>query len=147
MKCIIVCSRDSKGLSIQLPKNNIKKLHLDINPKAVEVYNSKITAIDSYDNALIFYNGKEYIKKIIGGFPIDFKVVGNIAYILCNESNNIIVFDFLKEQIREILPCGLNPQSMEVDGYFCFVITEMDKKLLKIDLRISSIIKEIKLDG
>ena len=69
-------------------------------------YDGSVSVVDLRDNSIkSFY---------LGRYCRDICAQGNHLYIICGDSNNIVNFDLIKEEIVEIIPCGDSPHSIDI---------------------------------
>ncbi|MBU3185416.1 YncE family protein [Clostridium estertheticum] len=124
MRNLYVCSTSSDCISkvnldlfieeekIYLDKQNLKR----IGPHGIYVYENKILTANSYDNSISIVNTYNYEIEsyFIGMHCNDLSVYDNKAYVICGDSDDIIVFDLEKKNIVEAIPCGNSPHSIYI---------------------------------
>lgn len=121
-----------------------------IGPHGICEYNDKIITANSYSNNISIIDtnqGREESKHFIGMHCNDVVVYENNAYIICGESNNVVVFDLIKNKISEEIPCGNLPHSIVVNkekGILLVSNMENDSLTL-IDCHNSEEVKSIKV--
>ena len=89
-----------------------------IGPHGICEYHDKIITANSYSNNISVIDtkqGREESKHFIGMHCNDVIVYDNNAYIICGESNNVVVFDLIKNKISEEIPCGNLPHSIAIN--------------------------------
>ena len=124
MRNLYVCSTSSDCISkvnldlfieeekIYLDNQNLKR----IGPHGIYVYRNKILTANSYDNSISIVNTYNYEIEsyFIGMHCNDLSVYDNKAYVICGDSDDIIVFDLEKKNIVEAIPCGNSPHSIYI---------------------------------
>jgi len=97
---------------IYLDKKNLKK----IGPHGIYAYKNKIITANNYDNSIsmVDINNYETESYFIGIHCNDLSVYDNKAYVICGDSDDIIVFDLEKKTIVEAIPCGNLPHSIYI---------------------------------
>jgi YVTN family beta-propeller protein len=97
---------------IYLNKKNLKK----IGPHGIYVHNNKLLTANCYDNSISVINvdNSETESYFIGMHCNDLSVYDNKAYVICGDSDDIIVFDLEKKDIVEVIPCGNLPHSIYI---------------------------------
>ncbi len=99
---------------IKLGANSIDR----IGPHGILVYKDKLLVVNNYSNSLSTVNtiiNEEIEHQYIGANCNDISVFNNNAYIVCGESNSIIVFDLISKKIVEQIPCENLPHSISFD--------------------------------
>ncbi|MBX4259301.1 YncE family protein [Clostridium estertheticum] len=157
MRNLYVCSTSSDCISkvnldlfieeekIYLDKQNLKR----IGPHGIYVYENKILTANSYDNSISIVNTYNYEIEsyFIGMHCNDLSVYDNKAYVICGDSDDIIVFDLEKKSIVEAIPCGNSPHSI----YICkkkdlIIVANMNSdSITLIDCAQNGNIKEIRV--
>ncbi|MBX4268184.1 YncE family protein [Clostridium estertheticum] len=157
MRNLYVCSTSSDCISkvnldlfieeekIYLDKHNLKR----IGPHGIYVYENKILTANSYDNSISIVNTYNYEIEsyFIGMHCNDLSVYDNKAYVICGDSDDIIVFDLEKKNIVEAIPCGNSPHSI----YICkkkdlIIVANMNSdSITLIDCAQNGNIKEIRV--
>ncbi|MBU3156074.1 YncE family protein [Clostridium estertheticum] len=157
MRNLYVCSTSSDCISkvnldlfieeekIYLDKQNLKR----IGPHGIYVYENKILTANSYDNSISIVNTYNYEIEsyFIGMHCNDLSVYDNKAYVICGDSDDIIVFDLEKKNIVEAIPCGNSPHSI----YICkkkelIIVANMNSdSITLIDCAQNGNIKEIRV--
>ncbi len=104
----------------------IKKIHLKsenltykIGPHGICTRNNKLITANNYSNSISIINLKTDINEnnyYIGSNCNDIVTLGNKAYIICGDSNSLIVFDFNLKKIVEQIPCGNLPHSIYLNA-------------------------------
>ena len=124
MRKLYVCNTSSDCISkvnldlfieeekIYLDKKNLKR----IGPHGIYVYKNKILTANSYDNSIsmVDIDNCETESYFIGMHCNDLSVYDNKAYVICGDSDDIIVFDLEKKTILEVIPCGNSPHSIYI---------------------------------
>ena len=104
----------SEMCKITLGENDLVKM----GPHGLIEFENKLLVVNNYSNSLSIVstvNDKELDNEYIGVHCNDVSVYNNDAYIVCGESNCIIVFDLIGRRIVEQIPCGNLPHSITFD--------------------------------
>lgn len=123
MKYLYVCNTSTDTISkvkiddmVEICKITIGKKNIERNgPHGLLAYNNKLLVVNNYSNSLSIIctdKDEEIDNQYIGAHCNDISVYENNAYIVCGESNSIIVFDLYKKKIIEQIPCGNSPHSI-----------------------------------
>ncbi|MGH4118563.1 YncE family protein [Clostridium sp.] len=124
MRKLYVCNTSSDCISkvnldlfieeekIYLGKDSLKR----IGPHGIYIHENKIITANSYDNSISMVNINSYETEsyFIGMHCNDLSVYDNKVYVLCGDSDDIIVFDLAKNHIVEAIPCGNLPHSIYI---------------------------------
>ncbi|MBU3112028.1 YncE family protein [Clostridium lacusfryxellense] len=124
MRKLYVCSTSSDCISkvnldlfveeekIYLDKVNLKR----VGPHGICGYKNKILTANSYGNSISLVDIKNYETEsyFIGMHCNDLSVDDNKVYVICGDSDDIIVFDLEKKTIVEAIPCGNSPHSIYI---------------------------------
>ena len=157
MRNLYVCSTSSDCISkinlnllveeekIYLNNKNLKR----IGPHGIYVYKDKLVTANSYDNSIsmVNINNSETESYFIGMHCNDLSVYNDKAYVICGDSDDIIVFDLEIKNIIEAIPCGNSPHSI----YICkknnlIVVANMNSDSITIvDCAINGNIKNIRV--
>lgn len=130
---------------IYLDKDNQRK----IGPHGIYVYKDKLLTANSYDNSISMVNIDNYETEsyFVGMHCNDLSVYDNKAYVICGDSDDIIVFDLEKKSIVEAIPCGNLPHSI----YICkkknlIIVANMNSDSITIiDCALNGAIKNIRV--
>lgn len=120
---LFVCNTSSDNIAIVSLENfkmeNQISLSNDIRnrvgPHGICLYKSELLVANNYSNSICRIGVKE--NKMLDNFFIGFHcndvtVLEDKAYIVCGESNSMIVFDLIKNQFEELIPCENGPHSI-----------------------------------
>jgi DNA-binding beta-propeller fold protein YncE len=122
---LFVCNGYSDNISI-VDINSFKKvggisLKKDendrIGPHGICIYNNKLLIANNYSNSLCIIDiENKIIEKdfFVGMNCNDVKVVNDNAYVVCGDLNNIIKYDIKENEIKEEIPCGNMPHSIDI---------------------------------
>ncbi|MCJ7688254.1 MAG: hypothetical protein MUO60_02870 [Clostridiaceae bacterium] len=124
MRKLYVCNTSSDCISkvdldsyieeekIYLDKESLKR----IGPHGIYVHENKIITANSYDNSISLVNMDSYETEsyFTGMHCNDLSVYDNKIYVLCGDSDDILVFDLDKKHIVEAIPCGNLPHSIYI---------------------------------
>lgn len=121
---LYVCNNYSDSISIidTLSLKEIKKIKLNTDnkrkgPEGICLYKENILVANNYSNSLSFFNLNNYKMQqefFIGAYCSDVKVCNNNAYIICRDSNSIVKFNIIEEEISEIAPCENMPRRIDI---------------------------------
>lgn len=97
---------------IYLDSENLKR----IGPHGIYVHENKIITANSYDNSISLVNMDSYETEsyFTGMHCNDLSVYDNKVYVICGDSDDILVFDLDKKHIVEAIPCGNLPHSIYI---------------------------------
>ncbi|MCB2293778.1 YncE family protein [Clostridium algoriphilum] len=124
MRNLYVCSTSADciskvNLSLFIEDNKIYLNNKDlkrIGPHGIYVYKDKLLTANSYDNSISMVDSNSYETEsyFIGMHCNDLSVYHDKAYVICGDSDDIIVFDLGKKNIVEAIPCGNSPHSIHI---------------------------------
>lgn len=157
MRNIFICNT-SKGMvevisldSFKLEKS-IKLNEFDENdgPHGICISEGRLFTANNYSNtiSLIDLNKKEHVKNIyIGAHCNDLKIYNNNAYVVCGDSNSLVLFNIDKMEIVEVIPCGIFPHSIDIcKANGMLVVTNfIDSSLTIVDLNDTKKFKSTKI--
>nr|WP_286207995.1 YncE family protein [Clostridium caldaquaticum] len=89
-----------------------------VGPHDICPYKDKLLIANSYNNSLSIVDineNKEIESYFIGMHCNGVSLFGDNAYIICGESNCLIVFNLIKRKIIEEIPCESFPHSISID--------------------------------
>lgn len=126
MNYIYVCNTSSDCISRVNVEDFIEENKITLNtslynrigPHGICQYEDKIITANSYSNNISIIDtvkDREEANYFIGMHCNDVVVYENNAYIICGESNNVVVFDLIKGKISEEIPCGNLPHSIVIN--------------------------------
>ena len=123
---LFVCNTSSDNISIVSLESFLieDKISLSndygskVGPHGICMYKDELIIANSYGNNICRVDIKE--KRILETFFIgshcnDVAVLDDKAYIICGEANSMIVFDLIKNQFEELIPCENGPHSISVN--------------------------------
>lgn len=124
MRYLYICNTTED----QVDKINIENFALEDTIKLIGVNRSKVGPHGLYlQGDLLFtsncYDGSVSVVNLLdnsaksfylGRYCRDVCAHGNHLYIICGDSNNIVNFDLIREEIVEIIPCGDSPHSIDI---------------------------------
>ncbi|WP_341456651.1 YncE family protein [Clostridium oryzae] len=96
-----------------------------VGPHGLCSWKSNIIVANSYSSSIVIIDimfRDKLEEYYIGGHCNDVAVIGNTAFIVCGECNNVIVFDLESKKVEEEIPCGDFPHSIEVDKDNKFIV-------------------------
>jgi DNA-binding beta-propeller fold protein YncE len=122
---LFVCNTYSDSISIidvdmfeEIHRINLNLSHSDrMGPHGICAYKDNLLIANNYSNSLSILNIKE--GKIVNDFFVgmncnDVKVCGDLAYVICGDSNKIIRYNLKKNQIEEQISCEDMPHSIDL---------------------------------
>lgn len=154
MESIIICNTAEDTLSkINLSDYSVESLPLElgekpVGPHGVDYYKGNIITANNYSNSISIFSlleNKEIKNIYVGAHPNDVKIYRDKAYVVCGESNSLVIIDLNKgSMIFEIyLGAGSFPHSIEIyheksiayvsnmEGHFVSVIDCLSNKIIK----------------
>ncbi|RXI73609.1 YncE family protein [Clostridium tetani] len=126
MKHLFICNTSSDYISkVNLEKfKEERKIDLNssnyrrIGPHGICKYRDKLITANSYGNGISIVDIKENREVndyFIGMHCNDVITHKDNAYIICGESNNVVMFDLIKNGLLEEIPCGNLPHSIVIN--------------------------------
>ncbi|AGF57279.1 MULTISPECIES: YncE family protein [Clostridium] len=158
MSYIILCNTASDSLNkINTEDLNSESIILSdgegpFGPHGLSLYKDKILVANNYNNSIsiINYNNfKEETNLYVGAHPNDIVAINDIAYVLCGESNSVIIYDFIGERINFEIPTGRFPHNATLfeDNKLIFISNMGDDSISVIDYLNNREIKRIKVEN
>ena len=89
-------------------------------PHDLYAYNNTLLVANSYSNSLSIVDidkNCEIENYFIGMHCNGVRVYDENAYVICGETNSIVVFNLIKKKIIEEIPCGSFPHSIDINLY------------------------------
>lgn len=119
-------------------------------PHDMCLYKDKLLVANNYSNSISIVDlkiEKEIDKFFIGMHCNGVGVCEDVAYIVCGESNSMIIFDLVKNKIMEEIPCGNLPHSIHIDkkNKVAVISNMQSDELIILDCIDNAIIKNIKV--
>lgn len=124
MSYLYICNTSSDTISkvnlqdfiedsiIKLGTNNVDR----IGPHGVCAFKENLLVANNFSNSIsILKDDKEIESQYIGSHCNDIGIFNNNAYIICGESNSIIIFDLINKRIIEQITCEDSPHSISFD--------------------------------
>lgn len=144
MSRIYVCNSYCDSVSVincdtfkEVKRISLKDLKERVGPHGICKYKENILTANKYSNDISFINTDHYNidNYFIGNSCSDIKVIGDMAYISCSDSNDIKVFDLIYHKIDFRIPCGNCPKSICVmeESHILAVNNFMDNSISIID--------------
>lgn len=124
MNSIIVCNTGSDSLSrIILSNLTLEKITFNlgekpVGPHGIKSYKDGFITTNSYSNSVSFFDKntfKEEKNAKVGPSPNDLIVYKKKVYIICGESNSVVVYDMLEDKILYEITTGSWPYSIDCD--------------------------------
>ncbi|EHJ00206.1 40-residue YVTN family beta-propeller repeat protein [Clostridium sp. DL-VIII] len=158
MSYIILCNTGSDSLKkINTESLKIESLALSIGespfgPHGLSLYKGKILVANNYNNSisLINYNNfREEDNVYIGAHPNDIIANDDIVYVLCGESNSLIIYDLINERINFEIPTGRFPHNITLlkEKNLLFISNMVDDSISVIDYMNNKEIKRIRVES
>ncbi|OOM73610.1 YncE family protein [Clostridium sp. BL-8] len=158
MSYIILCNTGSDSLKkINTESLKIESLALSIGespfgPHGLSLYKGKILVANNYNNSisLINYNNfREEDNVYIGAHPNDIIANDDIVYVLCGESNSLIIYDLINERINFEIPTGRFPHNITLlkEKKLLFISNMVDDSISVIDYMNNKEIKRIRVES
>ncbi|WP_026884475.1 YncE family protein [Clostridium akagii] len=97
-----------------------------IGPHGVCLYKNKLLIANNYSNSLSLVTpetGKIVSDFFVGMNCNDVKVCGDLAYVICGDSNKIIQFNMEKNEMEEQIPCEDMPHSIDLSKQKQIMVT------------------------
>ena len=122
LSSIVLCNTGADLLSIiNLKSLEIKKLlfsvsEIPIGPHSIRNYEDKIITANNYNDSISIFSKSSMreIKNIsIGPKPNDLLQIDEKIYIICGESNSIVIYDLLQNRILWEIKTGSWPHSID----------------------------------
>lgn len=144
MSRIYVCNSYSDSLSMvncdtfkELKRINLSSFKQRVGPHGICKYKDNIITANKYSNDISCINDNHYQinNYFIGNSCSDLKVIGDMCYISCSDSNDIKVFDLTCHKIDFRIPCGNCPKNICVNenSHILLVNNFMDNSISVID--------------
>ena len=86
-------------------------------PHEICLWKEFIVTANSYSNSISFVSikDKKEIKNIyVGAHPSDVKVYLNKIYVLCGESNSLVIYDLIEERVVKEISLDLHPHCIDI---------------------------------
>ncbi|WP_459477148.1 YncE family protein [Clostridium saccharoperbutylacetonicum] len=158
MSYIILCNTASDSLNkINTEDLNSESIILSdgegpFGPHGLSLYKDKILVANNYNNSIsiINYNNfKEETNLYVGAHPNDIVAINDIAYVLCGESNSVIIYDLISERINFEIPTGRFPHNATLfeDKKLIFISNMGEDNISVIDYLNNREIKRIKVEN
>lgn len=154
---IYVCNTiDDCIKKLNIDNFKIDSLHLklidekSIGPISIDIKENNCIVVNKLDGTISNIDLESFVennRKYICPAPRDIKIYGDYAYISSNETNSIIMYNIIKEEIEMQLKTGISPGSIvlceEDSKLFCANILE--DTITVIDLKENKVIRNIKV--
>lgn len=129
---------------IELSMDSVER----IGPHGICTYKDKLLVVNNYSNDISIIE-QDKVKKsyYVGVHCNDVGVINNKAYVLCGDINSIIVFDLIKKDILEQIPCGEMPHSIDINtkNKMLLVTNMNDDTISFIECNGSHIIRNLRV--
>ncbi|MCE9656307.1 YncE family protein [Clostridium celatum] len=122
MNSIVLCNTGADSLTqINMDNYNLMKIHFNISespvgPHGIKSYNKKIITANNYSDSISIFEGNKLTEKKnikIGPNPNDLILVDNKIYVICGESNAVVIYDLLEERVIFEVHSGSWPHSID----------------------------------
>ncbi|SHK43685.1 40-residue YVTN family beta-propeller repeat-containing protein [Hathewaya proteolytica DSM 3090] len=146
MSRIYVCNSYSDSIS-EIDCGNmesIRKIKLStaderVGPHGICRYKNNLIVANKHKGSISILDLSNYGKEeyYIGSNCSDVKVYKDKAYVVCSDSNDIKIFDFLEKRVQESIPCGHCPKNIHIDieNQEIMVNNFMENSISIIDLK------------
>ncbi|MBU3208280.1 YncE family protein [Clostridium algidicarnis] len=140
-----VCLKDLKEIKI-----NIKRQSELVGPHGICPWKSYVIVANNYNDTISILDiteDKEVANYYIGSHCNDLKVFKEYAYVLCGESNTLVIFDLISRKVIRELPCGNMPHSIDIckNSGVAAVANMEGHEISIIDCNKNEVIKTINL--
>lgn len=126
MNRLFVCNTSSDNVSVvdisefkEMHKISLKLSSADrVGPHGICTFNNKLLISNSYSNTISIVDirdSKKIENYFIGMHCNDAVIYEDKAYVICGESNYVMVFDLIENTLVEEIPCGNLPHSITVN--------------------------------
>lgn len=124
MESIVVCNTAGDFISIiNLKDYSVENVPLDlgekpVGPHGIECYKNNLITANNYSNSISvidLLNKKEIKNVYVGSHPNDVKILKDKAYVVCGESNSLVVIDIFTGEFLFEIPLEGCPHSIEID--------------------------------
>lgn len=141
MEGICVCNIASNSLSFIDVKSHAARIcpitmgECPSGPHGVCTFNEYIVTANSYSNSISFVSirdKKEEKNVYVGAYPNDVKVYLNKIYIVCGESNSLVIYDLNEEKIIKEIALDLYPHSIDINKHGIAAIVNMQSDKISI---------------
>lgn len=158
MSYIILCNTGSDSLKkINTESLKIESLTLSVGespfgPHGLSLYKGKILVANNYNNSISlvnYSNFKEEDNVYVGAHPNDIIAYDDVVYVLCGESNSLIIYDLINERINFEIPTGRFPHNIILlkEKNLLFISNMVDDSISVIDYMNNKEIKRIKVES
>lgn len=141
MEGICVCNIASNSLSF-IDFNDYSTVSCPIilgecpsGPHGICLWSNIIITANSYSNSISFISidNKKEIKNIyVGAHPNDVKVYNDKVYILCGESNSLVIFDLIEEKVIKEISLDIYPHFIDVSESGLAAVVNMQSNKISI---------------
>ncbi|WP_392486673.1 YncE family protein [Haloimpatiens sp. FM7315] len=158
MKSLYVCNTSSDFISVidlcEFKENNkifLNKKSIDkIGPHGICKYEKYILTANNYSNdisVIDLQNHSSTENYYIGSHCNDVKVLNNIAYVICGDSNSLISFNLKDKRSLRQLKCGNLPHSIDIDKRkkIMVVASIENDSITLIDCEDDKFVKEVRV--
>lgn len=158
MSKLYVCNTFSDNISVvnigdfkEEKKIYLKSAHIDkIGPHGICNYKDKLLIANNYSNTISIVDKegeKEVESYFIGMHCNDVVVYEDKAYVICGESNCVVMFNLITHKIEEEIPCGNLPHSIEINKQkgLMLISNFQSDSITLVDLKNSKDIMQIRV--
>lgn len=154
MNSIIICNTGTDSLTrIFLDSYRSERITFGlgekpIGPHGIIRYDRGFITANNYSDSISFFDGitlKENYSSKIGAGPNDLVVYKDKAYVICGESNSVIVYDMIEDKVIYEIETGSWPHSIDYDDYrgVAFVSNLEGNNITVINVEENNVIKKI----
>ena len=124
MKSLILCTTASDSIcklaldSLEMKKIRFKHCDKPVGPHGIRVYSDTVITANSYNDSVSFFYGENLIesKEIsIGPKPNDLLMHEHKIYVVCGESNSMVIYDLKEDKSIGQIATESWPHSLDMD--------------------------------
>lgn len=154
MKSIIVCNTGADSLSRVILNNlTLEKITFNlgekpVGPHGITTYEEGFITTNSYSDSISFFDKNTFKEKKnakIGPSPNDLIVYKNKAYIICSESNSVMVYDILEDKTLYEISTGSWPHSIDcnIEKGLAFITNFESNDITVISMNNNNVLSKI----
>lgn len=154
MDYLYICNAGSDSIS-KITLKDLCQSNISLNshegrvgPHGICAYKSEVIVANNYNNSISridILTDNETESFYVGEHCNDIKTYENNAYIVCGESNSLVMFDLNSNKMIREIPCGNSPHSIDINSANeLAVVTNMASDSISlIDCKKNDLIKNI----
>lgn len=154
MRSLYVCNVSSNYVSkVGFDNNKEEKIYISTDEKllgshGIDFNDEKlfVAANDNYNFYEVDINTKNVRKYYIGMMTNDLRIKNDYMYLICSESNCLVVYDMIEDKLCYEIGCGNYPHSMDISEESGLIsITNMhNNQLTIVDYNKNDLIRNIR---